>query len=257
MIRTVAAVQARLGSTRLPRKVLADLAGRPMIWRLVDRLRAADTIDEVVVATTTDPSDHDLVAACEAEGVRCHRGAVDDLVERLHGTAVAFDADVLVRVWGDCPFVDPAVVDRTMTALTAGGCDYATNSTLAGRTYPVGLDIEIWRTHTLGLLLEESADPFYREFPMEFVRAREGQLKVARVRHTTDLSELHLTVDYPADLALATRIFEALGPDTLFGFEAAVEWVTANRDAVTETQTLGRNADYLAKVAAHSSEALP
>jgi spore coat polysaccharide biosynthesis protein SpsF len=128
MMVIVGAIQARMGSTRLPGKVLAPILGRPMAWRIFERARHSKHLDQVVIATTTEPSDDELVRFAEQNNIGCYRGRVDDIVERLCSTAQRFQADVLVRIWGDCPFVDPEVIDQALEKLLAENLDYVSNS---------------------------------------------------------------------------------------------------------------------------------
>ena len=251
-MKTVAAIQARLGSTRLPNKVLADLNGLPMIFQIARRLKSSRAIDEVIVATTQDPSDAPLVAACREQGLGVHRGAVDDLVERLHGAALAFEADVLVRVWGDCPCVDPGVVTQTVDALKAGDLLFASTMRPPGRTLPLGLDIEVYRRACLSAILEGSDDPFYREFPVEFVNREIAPERVGGVRYAEDVSSLHITVDYPEDLEFARALYGALDhPHAIFDVGALVAWMRSDAGMAARPGGLARNSDYLSKKAAH------
>lgn len=216
MSRVVAVVQARLGSSRLPGKVLADLAGRPLVHQIIRRLEQADEVDEVALTTSDDPSDDPLVEACRPLGVAVHRGPVDDIVGRLAGAAEGSGADVLVRVWGDCPFVDPAVVDRGVRILRERDADYVSNGVQGQRTYPTGLDIEVYRRSLLDRMADELDDPKLREFPSEFVTRSDARVELLQL--DTDLSALYLTVDYPADLEAARAIYaildeRRLGPD--------------------------------------------
>lgn len=210
--RVVGVVQARLGSTRLPRKSLAMIDGRPLAVCVADRVGRAKSVHEVGIATTTDPGDDDLVAAAARFGLRATRGPVDDIAARLHGAAEALDADYLVRVWGDCPFVDPAAIDELVELCVAGGYAFATNCLLGQRTFPPGLDAEVYRRETLARIVEGTTDPRYREFPVEFVRDHVATLPMGLLQTFADLSAMHLTVDYPEDLEAARRICAALGP---------------------------------------------
>lgn len=253
-MRTIAAIQARLGSTRLPQKVLADLGGKPMLRQIAARLEAAATVDEVVLATTQDPGDDALVAAAESWGMGVHRGPVDDLVVRYLGAAEAFDADVIVRVWGDCPFVDPAVVDLTVRCLWDEQLDYASTARPPGRTYPLGLDIEVYRTDLLRAIVAASEDPFFREFPLDYVDKHVPPERVGGVRYHEDVSQVHLTVDYAADLALAQQIYAALDrPGEAFDVDAIVRWVRSHPDAYEASEALARNAEYEAKKSDHGA----
>ena len=244
-MKVLAVIQARMGSSRLPAKSLADLNGRPLIAHLIERATAATSVDQVVVATTLDESDDVLVDQCRVLGIETHRGSVDDLVARVAGAGRAFEADVVVRLWGDCPMIEPDVIDRAVCLLIERNGDYATNSTLAGRTYPIGLDIEVYRMELLERILQETDQSFLREFPMEFVREHADSMEVCFVRNDEDLSDVHLTIDYPEDLERFRRMLADLEigshrPD----FRAAVAWLETN--ALHDVAHV-RNADYTAK----------
>ena len=134
--RVVAVVQARMTSRRLPGKVLTPLAGSPVLGLVVGRLRRATRIDEVVVATSTDPSDDPVAAWCAQPGIRCHRGSLDDVLDRFLGAARASGATHVVRITADCPLIDPDLVDRVIAQALAEDLDYCG---LAGE-FPDGLD---------------------------------------------------------------------------------------------------------------------
>ena len=250
-MRTVAAIQARLGSTRLPEKVLADLSGQPMVMQIARRLRASEAVDGVVLATTFHPGDDRLADEVSRRGMEVHRGAVDDLVERLFGAAEALGADILVRVWGDCPCVDPGVVTRAVEHLIAGGYDFVSTMRPPGRTLPLGLDIEVYRRTLLAEILAGSDDPFHREFPVEYVNSHVPPERVSGIRYHEDVSDLQVTVDYPEDLTFARAAFAALdhgeGP---FGVDELVTWLRSDAGRAASTDGLTRNADYHAKKAA-------
>lgn len=245
-MRVVALVQARLASTRLPQKVLADLCGRPMVMHCVERARLAARVDEVIIATTIEASDDALESYCQATDLGVFRGSVDDIVGRLLGAARDQSADAIVRIWADCPMVDPGVIDEAVASVVDGGADYATNSTLAGRTYPIGLDIEVYRTSLLERIDASTDHPFLREMPFEFVREHADSLQLAFVRHREDLSTLHLTVDYPEDLErFRAMLSELEGSPGLPGFEDAVAWLHAHGSEDVAHQ---RDVDYTSKL---------
>ncbi|CAK0762945.1 N-acetylneuraminate synthase [Gammaproteobacteria bacterium] len=250
--RVVGVIQARLGSTRLPRKVLADLQGQPMIGRILERVALAKRVHATVIATTTDPSDDALVEYAQHAGVGCHRGPVDDLATRLYGAAQAFEADVIVRVWGDCPCVDPAIIDEALEHLLTEDLDYISNSIAAGRTYPYGLDFEIYRTTLLERLCATTIDPFYREFPFEWVMAHRAKLRMGILRLAEDWSHIHLTVDYHEDLALVREVYQALYQSgSAFGWRQAVDWLVQQPELTRDVANLTRNPEYHQKSAEH------
>lgn len=246
--RVVAILQARLNSKRLPRKILLDLQGQPMIGRILERISFARHIQSTVIATTTDPSDDPLVDYAERIGVGCHRGPVDDLAVRLHDAAYAFEAEIIVRVWGDCPCIDPEVIDAALERLLAEDLDYISNSIVAGRTYPYGLDFEIYRTTLLGQLCVTTSDPFYREFPFEWVMTHKQEFRVGIMCLNENWSHVYLTVDYPEDLALIRELYRELyQPGTAFGWRTAVDWLARKPELIRGVADLIRNPEYRQK----------
>jgi spore coat polysaccharide biosynthesis protein SpsF (cytidylyltransferase family) len=247
-VRVIAIVQARLGSTRLPGKVLAPLAGQPMLVRIHERLAAVPAVAEVVVATTTLASDDALARFCAARGLGCHRGPVDDIAVRLLGAVRQFGADAAVRVWGDCPLVDPDVIQAMVRALVEENLDFVHNSTPQVRTFPAGLDAEVYRRQTLEAVAAAD-DPFLREFPYEFIRARGAALRTRRVDHSEDLSAWHLTVDYPEDLAAVEAIYARLHrPGRPFGLDRLAALLRAEPALLARFAHHARNAEYFAKL---------
>ncbi|HZW30750.1 MAG TPA: glycosyltransferase family protein [Isosphaeraceae bacterium] len=234
--RTVAIVQARLGSTRLPGKVLLDLAGAPMLARVVHRVRRAGSLDEVVIATTTEPADDALAALCTAEGWPCFRGSRDDVLDRYYRAALQHQADLVVRVCADCPLIEPAIIDRVVGELREcrPRADYACN-VLPRPTYPLGLDVEAFWFETLSGVWREDRNPAWREHVTPFVYHHPARFAIQGVLHDRDLSAMRWTVDTPEDLELMRRIYAAFGHDgfswqeVLTLLEANPQWLEVNR----------------------------
>ena len=251
--RVVGVVQARLGSTRLPAKVLEPIGGRPMVLRIADRLARALRVDTVVLSTSDDAGDDPLAVAAERDGLAVCRGPVDDIVGRLAGAAATTGATTIVRVWGDCPFIDPAVVDRAVAEAEAQSADYVTNSTFGDRTFPPGLDLEVYSTSLLARMDAELDDAGLREFPAQFAVSA-PDVRVVSLQYGRDLSALHLTVDYPADLAaarvLAARL-AAMGDPT--DLESLLDALASAGDEVRFGDG-ERNIEYRAFLAARRPE---
>jgi spore coat polysaccharide biosynthesis protein SpsF len=238
--RTVAIIQARTGSTRLPGKVLLPLLGRPILSRVVERTARASRVDEVVVATTIDPADDAIVELAAAEGWAVERGSETDLLDRYVRAARAHDAEVVVRITSDCPLVDPAVVDQTIEAFVDGAADYASSS-LEPRTFPRGLDVEVVAREALERAWREDADPAWREHATPYLYRHPERFHLVRVSAPDDQSDHRWTVDTPEDYELVRRIYEALGRDD-FGWrealavvEAHPDWTDLNRHVVQKT----------------------
>jgi spore coat polysaccharide biosynthesis protein SpsF (cytidylyltransferase family) len=241
-------VQARMGSTRLPGKVLAPILGKPMIWRILERVMRARCLDRTVIATTTEPSDDELATFAEENDIGCYRGSVDDIVDRYCGAAQHFKADIIVRIWGDCPFIDPEVIDQAVDRLLANNLDHVNTFMRDERTFPYGMDLEAYRRQTLEAIRNQTEDHFFREFPFEYIMRFPEQFRSDIIRCQENLAHIHLTVDYPQDLELARAIYAALyNAETPFSFREAVKLVTEQPDISKNRANLTRNADYLRK----------
>jgi spore coat polysaccharide biosynthesis protein SpsF len=226
-VKVVALIQARMGSTRLPGKVLMDLAGQPMLARVVERARRASRVDEVVVATSTLPGDDAIEALCRARGWACFRGSEGDVLDRYYHAARAHEADVVVRVTADCPLLDPELVDDVVAALLADpGHQYASN-VHPRRTYPRGLDCEAMRAGALARAWREASAPVEREHVTPYLWHQPELFLPASAAGHEDHSSERWTVDTPEDLELVRRLYGALGEERL-GWTAALEALEGN-----------------------------
>ncbi|WP_231741618.1 cytidylyltransferase domain-containing protein [Paucibacter sp. KCTC 42545] len=204
----LAIVQARLSSSRLPGKVLMPLAGMPMILFMLERVKRATLIDQIVLATSTDPSDDALAAAVREAGYAVHRGPLDDVLTRFAGAAQASDAELIVRLTGDCPLIDPALIDRVISQLCAQKLDYCTNSEPA--SYPDGLDVEVFTRQALLQAAEHARLPSEREHVTPWLRAQAQKLRIGSLSSVIPLAQLRWTVDHLDDLHLVRALVDAL-----------------------------------------------
>lgn len=234
---TVAAViQARMTSTRLPGKVLMPAAGRPMLTHQIDRVRRAANVDTVCIATTVNVEDDPVAALAEREGVAVFRGSEHDVLDRFVRAAESVGAAVAVRLTGDCPLTDPALVDAVVATFRGSNppVDYATNS--FPRTWPIGLDVEVASMAALRLANEEATDTYDREHVMPFLYRQPERFRIAGFPAPEDLSGYRWTLDERSDYDLLVHILEALLPDNpSFGWrdviallDAHPEWRTLN-----------------------------
>jgi len=206
-VKTVAIIQARMSSTRLPGKSLMDICGKPMLQHVVERVRRSGCLDQVVVATSTDPSDDRISLFCAEHEIAFCRGDLDDVLNRFHAAARWCAADVLVRITADCPLIDPQVLRGVVDVFQGGEYDYVSN--VSPPTFPDGLDVEVFSMNALEIAWREanhSADrlhvtPFLRENPAP------GRFRQGNVKNSTDLSTLRWTVDEPRDLVFVRAVF--------------------------------------------------
>lgn len=227
----LAILQARMSSTRLPGKVLADVAGAPMILRQIERLRRARSLTRIVVATSVEPDDDILAETVKAGGTPVFRGPLDDVLGRFIETLDAFGAaPVAARLTADCPLADPEVIDATVALLAASGADYVSNTGDA-RTFPKGLDVEVFRAEALRAAAAESRDPYDREHVTPFIYRRPERFALAFHAQAADEGEVRWTVDRPDDLAFVRAVYEALYPaDPAFDSQAVRDFVRGRPD---------------------------
>lgn len=212
-MRAVVVVQARAGSTRLPRKVLAPVAGAPVLLRQIERLRAARTPAEVLVATTTLPDDDEVASLCREGDVPCYRGHPTDLLDRHLRAGLAHRADVVVKVPSDCPFIDPAVVDLVIGRYVADPARWDYVGNLHPATWPDGEDVEVVPVDVLAAAWSEARKPHEREHTTPFVWDQPERFACCNVAWPAgrDLSMTHRwTLDYPEDLALTRAVYDRL-----------------------------------------------
>ena len=206
---TVAIIQARMGSSRFPGKMLSLLRGQPLIAWTVHRVSRAKACDEVVVATSTADVDDELASWCETNGVAVFRGSENDVLERFFRCAEAFDATTVVRITGDCPLLDWRVVDAVAhRCLNDDAVDYATNC--EPMTYPEGISAEAIPMRILSLMHRHAKLPSHREHVTPFVRFDANRFQHAVVRAEPSMSHIRLTVDYPKDLQMLERLSDEL-----------------------------------------------
>lgn len=218
-------IQARMSSRRFPGKVLEPLGGRPMLLEQVARV-GRSRLDAVVVATSAEPSDDALADAVRSAGVAVHRGALDDVLDRVRQAAVAHGARHVVRLTADCPLIDHRIVDAVVERHLESGADYTSNTLT--RSYPDGQDVEVVRIESLETACREATRPYDREHVTPYVYTRPERFRLASVESPEDLSALRWTVDYPEDLVVVREIFDRLSarrPD--FGLAEMLELCAA------------------------------
>ncbi len=217
----VAIIQARMGSTRLPGKVLRDIAGETLLARVIRRVQLAQTLDAVLVATTVAPADDDIVAACDHLGVPVFRGSEQDVLDRYWQAARACRADVIVRITADCPLIDPRVLDQVVTAFLEAQPDYASN--VLERTYPRGLDTEVITLAALERAWRQADQPYQRAHVTPYIYQNPERFRLLSVKAEADHSYLRWTVDTAPDLAFVQAVFTRLGGDGTFSWRAVLD----------------------------------
>lgn len=208
-MKVLAIIQARMGSSRLPGKVLLDLGGRTMLARVVRRAGRTRLIDEVLVATTVAPGDDPIVQECDRLSVPCFRGDEDDVLDRYHRAAETHGADVVVRITSDCPLIDPDVTDQVVRVFLDQDPDYASNT--LERTYPRGLDTEVVAAAGLARASREANEPYQRTHVMPYFYQNPERFQLLSVTGPQDTSGYRWTVDSPEDLHFVRAVYRRMG----------------------------------------------
>jgi spore coat polysaccharide biosynthesis protein SpsF len=215
----LAILQARMSSTRLPGKVLADINGRPMIYWQIMRIREAKSIDELVVVTSTDQSDNVLTEYLQQQGVLVERGSIDNVLERFLQTLERFkEYENIVRLTADCPLVMPKLIDEMVTKFEKSNIDFLSNA--LEPTFPDGLDVEIVKQSALIRLSGYPLSTAEREHVTLGLRNRINEFSVENFSQDTDLSSLRWTVDYEEDLEFARKVYDEFnGNELTFNYQ--------------------------------------
>lgn len=211
-MRIVATIEARMTSSRLPGKVLSPYHGKPMLELMVERLRRVPSLDGIVIATTTNESDDPIEKLADRIGVGCWRGSEDDVLERVRNAAHAHNIDVIVELTGDCPLIDPAIVEQVIQTYRTERPDYCTN--VLERSYPIGMDTQVFPRDILDDVARRTDDPEDHEHVSLYIYRNPELYQLLNLRAPADFDRpsLRLTLDTPEDLQVITAIFDALYP---------------------------------------------
>ncbi len=237
-MKVIALVQARLGSVRLPEKVLRQIADKPLIELLLTRLSCSTEIDKIVVATSEEPLNNKLQLFVESLGFQCSRGSEKDVLKRFYESAKYFNADIVVRITGDCPLIDSRLVDQCIQGFKDANVDYFSNIDPA--TFPDGLDVEVMSFIALERAHLEAVSSLDREHVTTYIRNTDSFLK-SSIQYSQDLSHVRLTVDEPEDLNVVTKIFQHFLPDIFFGWEKVLELKALKPEIFAENKNILNN----------------
>jgi spore coat polysaccharide biosynthesis protein SpsF len=222
----VAIIQAHMGSTRLPGKVLLDLNGCSMLGRVVRRAQRAQLLSEVTVACSTEKADEAIVDECQKLRIRVYRGSDSDVLARYHGAAVEYGADVIVRITSDCPLIEPEIIDKVVAEFQRSGADYASNT--IARSYPRGLDAEVFKRTALDRAWSEATEAYQHVHVTPYLYQHPESFKNVQVRHSEDLNELRWTVDTPEDFEFISHIYRQFHGKDDFSWREVIAYLNQN-----------------------------
>jgi spore coat polysaccharide biosynthesis protein SpsF len=237
---TIAVLQARLSSSRLPGKVLKLIRDRPMLEYQIERIKRSCSINRLVVATSDLPEDEQISELCQEINVDCFRGSLDDVLDRVYQAAKPYTPKYLVRLTGDCPLCDPELIDRVIEFHIDGDYDYTSN--IINPTYPDGLDVEICRFECLEFAYREATLPSQREHVTPFIYQQPHRFRLGNYKNTQDLSYLRWTVDELADFELVEQVYTDLYPQNpKFNMSDILTWLDLHPKWRDRNQQYERN----------------
>jgi spore coat polysaccharide biosynthesis protein SpsF len=234
-----------MGSSRMRGKTMAELAGRPSLLHIIERLRRVPSLDGIVIATTTEPEDEVICECARTAGVPVYRGSSEDVLARTLGAATWVGAATIVAIAGDCPVTDPAIVQSVIKEFRRHRPDYATNNP-QGYQYPIGISVEVFPTALLELIEREALEPRDREHVTLFIHEHPERFRLLGVppseRHYRP--DLRLTLDTPADYKMIATLYDALyDSDQCFGLDAVLDYLDDHPE--------------LAKINSHVAQVIP
>lgn len=205
-----AIIQARCGSTRFPNKVFALIDGKPLLWHVVNRLKYATKIDDIIVATTVSEKDDKIEEWCKENNVHCFRGSEENVLNRYYSASEAFPSDYVVRITADDPFKEPKVIDAVITKLIEEGYDHVTNN--LPPSFPEGLDCEAFKKSALDRSEKEAETAFEREHVTQYIYHHSEIFKIGNVSNPENLSYLRWTVDKDVDFEMVKAVYAHRNP---------------------------------------------
>ncbi len=234
----VAIIQARMTSSRLPGKVLKEIAGVPMIAHVINRVSKARFVDQVIIATTDDPADDLIEKFCNESGYTCFRGHPFDVLDRYYQAALSYQANIIVRITADCPLINADLIDHLIMSFIETNVDFAANRLPPPwkRTFPIGLDIEIVGLKALEKAWKEASLPYEREHVLPYLYDQPNRFKILLMQHEPDYGNKRWTVDTPEDLELLNQIFNQFSPRIDFSWLEVIKVI----DQIPDLEKINR-----------------
>jgi len=241
--KTTIMVQARTGSRRLPRKVLAKIEGKPMIWQIINRLKKVKLADQIILITTTKSEDKILLKIAEKNNIFAFAGSINDVLERHFYCALKFKADPIIRITSDCPLTDPSLIDKMIKFYQKNDYDYVSNT--LSPTYPDGLDVEIFSFAILRKLVKLTKAKSDMEHVTSYIRKHQNKFKIYNYQNRKDLSSFRWTVDEKRDLTFIRKIYSSMKPKFIFSTNTVLSLLSKNPNFLQINEGIMRNQGYL------------
>lgn len=207
-MKIVAIIQARCGSSRFPNKIFADISGKPLIWHVVNRLKYSETIDEILIATTTNCLDDKLAEWADNNNIKIFRGNENNVLNRYYEASKYINADVIIRITADDPFKEPMLIDKAVNKLINDGADFVSNNNPP--SYPEGLDVEVFTSKAIEIAEQNSISSFEREHVTQYFYKNSSCFKIYNISNDINLSYLRWTIDTDIDLCMVDQVYKKL-----------------------------------------------
>lgn len=240
----IAIIQARVGSTRLPNKVLLDLEGKTVLERVVERVKKSELVSDVIVATTVAAADLKITDLCASKGIKAYRGSENDVLDRYYQAAKLFEASHVVRITADCPLIDPKVIDDVLRLHLKENSDYTAN--ILKETFPDGEDVEVFTFEALTKAWKDAALSSEREHVTPYMRNHPEIFKHSNLENHDDLSKKRWTLDTAEDYEFIKKIYQGIGSKkAIFGMKEVLELLKAHPEYEEINGDIKRNEGYL------------
>lgn len=236
-------IQARLGSTRFPKKIIKLIQQKPIIWHVINRLKTIPKIDKIVLATTIKKEDSVLIKIAKQNNIDYFQGKTNNVLNRYYECAKKFDADVIIRITSDCPLIDPKLIQKMLNFYLNHNCDYLSNTLKP--TFPDGLDVEIFSFETLKKAHKLSNLKSELEHVTPYIKKNPKKFQLFNYENKTDLSNIRLTVDETKDLILIRYIFKKLKPKIIFSLDEILKVISNEPKLLQINQHIQRDYGYL------------
>jgi spore coat polysaccharide biosynthesis protein SpsF len=236
-------IQARVNSKRFPKKVLAKIESKPMIWHVINRIKKVKKVKEIVLITTQKKDDRILLKIAKESGIQSFSGDEKDVLNRHYQCALKYNADVIIRITGDCPLIDPEIVEKMLDLYIKHDYDYITNTLVP--TFPDGLDTEILSFKVLKKIANKAKLPSEREHVTAYIRNNQDKFRIFNYENQDDLSYLRFTVDEKKDLKLVRKIYSRMRPKKIFSLKSIIKTISKYPKIVEINAGISRNEGYL------------
>jgi len=235
-------IQARTGSTRLPKKVLAIIEKKTLIWHVINRVKKTKNIDQIILLTTGKKEDKILLNIAKENGILGFSGPIHDVLSRYFNCAKKFNADPIIRITADCPLMDPKIIEKLLKIYLNGDFEYVTNTLPS--TFPDGLDIEIFSLNTLERAFNEARLKSEREHVTPYIRNHPEKFRIFNLKNNKDFSNFRWVVDEKKDLKFVRAVYSKLKPSVSFGYKRVLDLIFQNPELSKINSGIKRNQGY-------------